>query len=145
MKSPLELMFLDALSKANASRRAVGLPPAEAAVRKLRDGTKAVGPPSYLVSLHLRPWHYADIVHAMERYQAKHGKKLSLHKLFEGLVEDYVPHVAARPPKTQPKKKDSPVAAALPAKPRPAAAVVPIKRRSVYAPTMSRQNRRAVG
>jgi hypothetical protein len=105
MLTPFEVTLRDALALAQANRRAVGLKSGEYEPRKMRDGTRAVGPTNYKVTLHLTPWHYADAIHALRKYEAKHGKKISLHRLIENLIEDGVEHVSARPPKPPAKKK----------------------------------------
>ncbi len=141
MKTPLELMFLDALAKANASRRAAGLPPTEAPVRQLRDGTKAVGPPTYLVKVYFRPWHYADIITAMKKYEAATGKKISMNKIIETLIEDHIENVSVRPPKRE-ARKPKPTGKGSSA----LAVISPIAPRRRFGHVMiGRQKRRAAG
>ncbi len=137
MKTPLELMFLDALAKANARRKSVGLPPAEPTVRKLRDGTKAVGPDSYKITLYVRPWHYADLIHFKNKHEIPYG----LNKIIEKLIEDHIENISVRPPKREAKK------------PRPTgkgssdlAVISPIASRRRFGHVMiGRQKRRAAG
>ena len=83
MLTPVELMFRDAWSLAQARRKSVGLPPGEPEVRNLRGGGKAVGPEYYKVTCYLRPWHYADLVH----YKQKHDISYGLNKIIEKLID----------------------------------------------------------
>ncbi len=105
MLTPFEITLRDALAYAQANRRAMGLKPRDYEPRKMKNGARAVGPDAYKVTLFLRPWHYADAVHAMKAYEAKHGKKISMHRLIENLIEDGVEHVSSRPPKKPPVDK----------------------------------------
>jgi hypothetical protein len=99
MTNPLEAMFKEAVAMANARRRSIGMAPLEPTVRKMRDGTKAVGPEAYKLTIFLRPWHYADLIH----FKKKHGISYGLNKIIERLIEDHIEKISARPAK--PKKK----------------------------------------
>lgn len=91
--TPFEASIREALAFAQQRRKSQGLPPADHAPRKKRDGSRVVGPDKYKLTLFLQPWHYADLIHFKQNKNISYG----LNKIIEQLIEDNIQHVAARP------------------------------------------------
>jgi hypothetical protein len=91
----LEECLREAKRLANGQRRSKGLPSMDYEETTRADGTKWVGPTRYKITLFIDPWHYVDLVTAAGRGR----KTMSPTGLITKLIEEHVPHVAARPKK----------------------------------------------
>ncbi len=91
----LEESLREVFRASQAQRRAQGRGESKAEPYKRKDGTRGVGPKSYMVTLYLAPWHFGDLMVAASRQR----KPTSLTGMLKKLIEDGVPHVTARPRK----------------------------------------------
>lgn len=91
-----EQTLFDAFKLAEASRKSAGLAPRKVSdmVRKGRGGIRRTGPSAYKVTLWLRPWHYADAMHAKN---ISNNPDQSLTKYLTARLEEAIAPVATRP------------------------------------------------
>jgi hypothetical protein len=92
----LEESLREVFRASQAQRRARGAGESKAQPYKRKDGTRAVGPRTYKITLFIQPWHFGDLMVAASRQR----KPTSMTGMLKKLIEEGVPHVTARPRKT---------------------------------------------